>query len=75
MVYFLGGVLVRERVVLAACVVAGGLAYSHSHMGYIPSWLSWNYVGYEGKPTWDLFSKEIDPEFVAYVEQMLEESE
>jgi len=54
-VYWLGGVLVRQRIVFAACVVAGGLAYGHSHMGYIPSWLSWNYVGYEGKPTWTLF--------------------
>jgi tetratricopeptide (TPR) repeat protein len=56
LVFWLGGVLVRQRVVFAACIVAAGLAYSHSHMGYIPSWLSWNYVGYEGKPTWGLFS-------------------
>jgi hypothetical protein len=56
MVFWLGGVLVRQRVVFAACIVAGGLAYAHAHMGYVPSWLSWNYVGYEGKPTWKLFS-------------------
>lgn len=55
LVFWLGGILVRQRIVFAACIVAGGLAYSHSHMGYIPSWLSWNYVGYEGKPTWKLF--------------------
>ncbi len=56
LVFWLGGVLVRQRVVFAACMMVAGLAYSHAHMGYVPSWLSWNYVGYEGKPTWDLFS-------------------
>jgi tetratricopeptide (TPR) repeat protein len=39
----------------AACVVAVALTWGHEHIGYIPSWLKWNYSGYEGKPTWPLF--------------------
>jgi hypothetical protein len=39
----------------AACFVAVALAWGHSHLGYIPAWLKWNYSGYEGKPTWQLF--------------------
>jgi len=31
------------------------MGWAHQHMGYLPSWLNWNYSGYEGKPSWELF--------------------
>jgi len=31
------------------------MGWAHQHMGYLPSWLNWNYSGYEGKPSWSLF--------------------
>jgi tetratricopeptide (TPR) repeat protein len=54
-VIWLGALVFRHREAFAACLVAGGLAYAYSHLGYIPSWLNWNYTGYEGKATWGLF--------------------
>jgi outer membrane protein assembly factor BamD (BamD/ComL family) len=45
----------RNPHLFAACLVTAALAWGHSHLGYIPSWLKWNYSGYEGKPTWQLF--------------------
>jgi hypothetical protein len=49
----------RHNVALSAAVVAAILSWSHAHLGYIPSWLRWNYSGYEGKSTWKQF-KEIN---------------
>jgi hypothetical protein len=49
------GSRLRYPLVYAACVVAVALSWGHEHIGYIPSWLKWNYSGYEGKPTWPLF--------------------
>lgn len=49
------GSRLREPHLYAACIVTAALAWGHSHLGYIPSWLKWNYSGYEGKPTWHLF--------------------
>ncbi len=43
------------QLVYAACLVIAAVAWSHEHLGYIPSWLKWNYSGYEAKPTWPLF--------------------
>lgn len=31
------------------------MGWAWQHVGYLPSWLTWNYSGYEGKPSWDLF--------------------
>ncbi len=31
------------------------LGWAYQHIGYLPSWLTWNYSGYEGKPSWPLF--------------------
>ncbi|RMD81011.1 MAG: hypothetical protein D6815_12835, partial [Candidatus Dadabacteria bacterium] len=53
--WVLGGV--RQRRLFAALVVAATLVWGHSHLGYIPSWLHWNYSGYEGKPTWPQFKR------------------
>ncbi|HET9061824.1 MAG TPA: 6-pyruvoyl-tetrahydropterin synthase-related protein, partial [Candidatus Binatia bacterium] len=49
------GSRLRQPHLYAACIVTAALAWGHSHLGYIPSWLKWNYSGYEGKPTWQLF--------------------
>ncbi|MFP6626493.1 MAG: 6-pyruvoyl-tetrahydropterin synthase-related protein [Deltaproteobacteria bacterium] len=38
-----------------ACVLTAGLAWSQQHLGYIPSWLNWNYTGYEQKTPWPTF--------------------
>jgi len=46
---------IGQRAVVAVCVVLAAMAWTEGHLGYIPSWLSWNYSGYERKPTWDLF--------------------
>lgn len=56
MVYWLGGVF-RHRLVFATCVVIAGLSYGQSHLGYIPSWLNWNFDGYEKKAPWKLFER------------------
>ena len=31
------------------------MGWTYDHIGYLPSWLEWNYAGYEKKPSWDLF--------------------
>lgn len=31
------------------------MGWAYQHVGYLPSWLTWNYSGYEGKPSWGLF--------------------
>ncbi|HXC50372.1 MAG TPA: 6-pyruvoyl-tetrahydropterin synthase-related protein [Candidatus Limnocylindrales bacterium] len=31
------------------------MGWTYDHIGYLPSWLDWNYSGYEKKPSWDLF--------------------
>ncbi len=42
-----------------------------SYLAPLARWLKW-----EGaKPTWALFSQEIDPEFVAYIDQVLDDTE
>ena len=57
-VYWAAG-LTRHRLVLSAVGVAAVLAWAQANLGYIPSWLKWNYSGYEGKNTWAQF-KEIN---------------
>jgi len=42
-----------------------------SYLAPLTRWLKWD----AAKPTWELFSEELDPEFVAYVDVMLAESE
>jgi len=54
LVYWLGG-LFRYRTAFAACIVLAGLGMAQDNLGYVPSWLKWNYSGYEGKGTWKLF--------------------
>jgi outer membrane protein assembly factor BamD (BamD/ComL family) len=49
----------RHGLAFAACIVGGGLLWGQEHLGYIPSWLRWNYSGYEHKTTWPTF-KEIN---------------
>jgi outer membrane protein assembly factor BamD (BamD/ComL family) len=31
------------------------MGWANQHLGYLPSWLTWNYSGYEGKSSWPLF--------------------
>jgi len=47
----------RFHAVFAGLIVAAGLAWGQAHLGYIPSWLHWNYAGYENKATWGQFKK------------------
>lgn len=42
-----------------------------SYMGTLVRWIK---VGETGRHYWDLFSKEIDPRFVSYVHELLDES-
>ena len=56
LVYWVSG-LSRHRIVFATCVLIAGLAWGEQNLGYIPSWLKWNYAGYEGKATWKEFKK------------------
>jgi len=49
----------RHRLLACAVVVLALVAWGQEHLGYIPSWLKWNYSGYEGKTTWAQF-KEIN---------------
>ncbi len=53
------GSRLRFQLLYGAVVLAATLAWSHQHIGYLPSWLKWNYSGYEAKVTWSLF-KEIN---------------
>jgi len=41
--------------VFAAAGLLLCMGWAHQHIGYLPSWLNWNYSGYEGKPAWSLF--------------------
>ncbi len=38
-------------------IMLAALAWTDANLGYVPSWLRWNYSGYESKPTWPLFKK------------------
>ncbi len=42
-----------------------------SYLAPLARWLKWDGT----KPTWEIFSQELDPEFVAYVDEMLDEAE
>ncbi len=53
-IYWAAGKIGQRPMIAIACVLAG-LAWTEAHIGYVPSWLAWNYSGYERKPTWDLF--------------------
>jgi hypothetical protein len=50
---------VGSRLAFPGVYAAAGLAmcmgWAWQHVGYLPSWLDWNYSGYEGKPSWPLF--------------------
>ena len=52
--YWASGIF-RFRMIAVAALLCFGLGWGQSHLGYIPSWLKWNYTGYEGKATWNLF--------------------
>ena len=39
----------------AAAALVAVLGWTWQHAGYVPSWLDWNYSGYEGKDAWSLF--------------------
>jgi len=56
LIYWVGGFF-RHRLAFAACMLVIGLGWAQNHLGYIPSWLTWNYAGYEGKTTWKLFAQ------------------
>lgn len=49
------GTPLRFPGVYAAAGLLLCMGWANQHMGYLPSWLTWNYSGYEGKPTWELF--------------------
>lgn len=49
------GMRLRFPGVYAAAGLALCMGWAWQHIGYLPSWLDWNYSGYEGKPSWDLF--------------------
>ncbi len=49
------GSRIHYQLVYAAFVSAAILAWGQHHIGYLESWLTWNYSGYEGKVTWSLF--------------------
>lgn len=42
--------LLYSGIALALC-----FAWSWEHLGYLPSWLTWNYSGYERKGPWPVF--------------------
>jgi hypothetical protein len=54
MIFWLGTAF-GHQLVFASCILLAGVSWGDSHIGYIPSWLKWNYSGYERKPTWKLF--------------------
>ncbi|MFT5041319.1 MAG: tetratricopeptide (TPR) repeat protein, partial [Hyphomicrobiaceae bacterium] len=49
------GSALRFRTLYAAIVVLACIGWSWAHLGYLPSWLTWNYAGYERKATWPTF--------------------
>jgi len=49
------GSRLRFPAVYAAAGLLLCMGWAWQHIGYLPSWLTWNYSGYEGKPSWDLF--------------------
>ncbi|HEY2773636.1 MAG TPA: 6-pyruvoyl-tetrahydropterin synthase-related protein [Candidatus Binatia bacterium] len=49
------GTRLNFPLVYAAAGLSICMGWTYAHLGYLPSWLDWNYSGYEGKPSWDLF--------------------
>lgn len=54
---FLGwvGSHLRYRTLYASIVVLACIGWSWDHLGYLPSWLTWNYAGYERKAPYPTF--------------------
>ncbi len=42
--------------IYAAAGLLACMGWTYQHLGYLPSWLHWNYSGYEGKPAWPVFA-------------------
>ncbi len=49
--------MVSAAVVVLALVVA--MDHTHDHRGFLPSWIRWNYSGYEAKPAYAEFREVI----------------
>lgn len=49
------GSRLRHPLVFATAGMLLTLGWAYQHLGYLPSWLNWNYSGYEGKASWPLF--------------------
>ncbi|MBI5505685.1 MAG: tetratricopeptide repeat protein [Deltaproteobacteria bacterium] len=49
------GSQLRHPLVFATAGMLLTLGWAYQHLGYLPSWLTWNYSGYEGKPSWPIF--------------------
>jgi hypothetical protein len=46
-------------VVVVAALMAG-VGYTHEHRKFLPSWIKWNYSGYEAKPAYPEFREVIE---------------
>ena len=49
------GSRLRHPLLFATAGMLLTLGWAYQHLGYLPSWLNWNYSGYEGKASWPLF--------------------
>jgi len=49
------GSRLRHPLLFATAGMLLTLGWAYQHLGYLPSWLTWNYSGYEGKASWPLF--------------------
>ncbi|MGH9002656.1 MAG: hypothetical protein ACRDYV_05965, partial [Acidimicrobiia bacterium] len=47
-------------VVVVVAAVVTGIVYTKEHRKFIPSWIKWNYSGYEAKPAYPEFKEVID---------------
>jgi tetratricopeptide (TPR) repeat protein len=45
----------RHKLLFATIALTLCCAWSWHHLGYLPSWLTWNYSGYEQKGPWPVF--------------------
>lgn len=49
------GQRLRFPLLYASIGLLASMGWAYQHIGYVPSWLTWNYSGYERKPAWPLF--------------------
>lgn len=51
---------VRGRWLMPAIALSGTMWWIAAHVSYLPTWIDWNYRGFESKPLWTVYAQVTD---------------